>query len=331
MKTLEKIQVILTLLSDGQFHSGQSIAQKMNVSRTAVWKLIKKIQSWQLEVFSIQGKGYQIPGGLELIDSTRLFESMQKQQSLFQQVTASVCVDSTADCVAKKWQQNPGVGCVYIAEYQTKGRGRKGQPWISPFGANLYFSIGIELPLGLSALGGLSLAIGISLANALNPITNQVIKIKWPNDLLVNDKKLAGILVEASGDHHDTSFLNIGVGLNWNMQAHQANQIDQPWVNLKPLLKSGMSRNDVLEFLLCAIDCGLKKYLSQGFSVFKRSWPSISYSYGKPVRVLQNSANNNAQEIFGIEAGIETTGALKLQTEHKVKIFHSGEVSLRKT
>ncbi|MCW9018205.1 MAG: biotin--[acetyl-CoA-carboxylase] ligase, partial [Kangiellaceae bacterium] len=236
-KTLLRTEKLLTLLSDGKFHSGQSIAEELEVSRTAIWKLVQKIQDWQITVYSVRGRGYQIPGGLALIKKTPIEHALAANNKLFKELILLSSIDSTSTYLAQDWRRNPGNGRVCIAEHQSAGRGRKGRPWISPFGANLYFSIGVELPLGLSALGGLSLAVGICLCQTLNQLTNEPVKIKWPNDLLMDDKKLAGILVEASGDTTDSSFLNIGVGINWDMQSEQGKSIDQPWANLKCNLK----------------------------------------------------------------------------------------------
>jgi BirA family transcriptional regulator, biotin operon repressor / biotin---[acetyl-CoA-carboxylase] ligase len=329
-KTLQRVERLLRQLSDGRFHSGESIAAELDVSRTAVWKLIQKIKSWQVEIFSVRGRGYQIPGGLELIDQALLQRNLEKNNRLFQQAIVLTSIDSTADYLAKDWRESPDFGRVCISEHQTAGRGRKGRQWISPFGANLYFSIGVQLPLGLSALGGLSLAVGISMCRTLNRITNNQIKIKWPNDLLVlteaGDKKLAGILVEASGDSNDSSFLNIGVGINWNMQLKQGDDIDQPWINLKSLLaQQSLSRNEILTIILCDLDFALVEYIATGFNSFSKDWPSLSAMHQKKVTLhLPN------KQVNGVEVGVEANGALKLDTNNGLQVFHSGEVSLRK-
>jgi BirA family biotin operon repressor/biotin-[acetyl-CoA-carboxylase] ligase len=330
LKTIEKTQAILNILADGEFHSGQSIAKALKVSRSAVWKLIKQIKSWQVDVYSITGKGYKIPGGLELIDAGFLQSGIEQKTHLLKQVEVFTSLDSTAEYLAREWkkqsshEQGSGFARVCIAEHQTAGRGRKGRSWSSPFGANLYFSIGFQLPLGLTALGGLSLAVGMSLCETLNQLSNELIKIKWPNDLLVNNQKMAGILVEASGDTNDTSFLNIGIGLNWNMQSSQAESIEQNWVNLKPLLLKKLSRSEVLLAVLCDLDKAIQSYLEDGFTRFMPNWPALSAFYKKPVILhLPN------EKLEGVEVGIETNGALRLQTQQGIKIFHSGEVSLR--
>ena len=321
---MEKIEFLLRILSDGSFHSGERLAEQLNVTRSAIWKLVRKLKSWQIEIYSVTGKGYKIPGGLDLLDKSCLQKKLSHNH-LFKQVDVFTSIDSTSDYLSRQWKSLPGVGRVCIAEHQSAGKGRKGRVWVSPFAANLYFSIGVSLPLGLSALGGLSLAIGISLAKTLNQWTNRKIKVKWPNDLMVDDRKLAGILVEACGESNDHSFLNIGVGINWNMQPEHASELEQPWINLKELSEIKLSRNQILAEVLIQLDKTLTGYLSHGFTEFLKDWNQLSAMIDRSVTVhLANS------QVNGIEAGIELSGALRLETESGIQIFHSGEVSLRK-
>ena len=325
LRSLARVDTLLRLLADGKFHSGQSIAIELGVSRTAIWKMIQKIQSWQLEVYSVRGRGYQIPGGLKLIDEATLAARVRQNNRLFRQVKVLTSIDSTADYLARDWKQSPGEGRVCIAEHQTKGRGRKGRPWVSPFARNLYFSIGVQLPLGLSALGGVSLAVGICLCRLLNRVSHQKISIKWPNDLLLGGRKLAGILVEASGDSNDSSFLNIGVGLNWNMPEPLGSEIDQPWCNLSKVLSPQISRNQVLADMLLALDQSLRNYLDSGLDSFISDWPDLSACFEQRVTIFR--AN---QQFEGVETGIDSSGALRLKTGRGTELILSGEVSLRR-
>jgi len=324
-KTDLRVDSLLRILADGKFHSGETIAEKLQVSRAAIWKLIKKLKEWQITIYSVRGRGYQIPGGLALLDSDAISTSLSKNGSEFNKVFVLTSIDSTANFVAEQWKKAPGESMVCIAEHQTQGRGRKGRPWVSPFAANLYFSIGIQMPLGLSALGGISLAVGISLANTLNRYTRQSIKIKWPNDLLVDNQKLAGILVEASGDSNDNSFLNIGIGINWDMQTAQGELIDQPWTNLKKLVTSELKRSQILSDVLIDLEKTFSEYQQNGLQILGKQWNVLSALYRQPVTLLR--ANDR---INGIEAGIDPSGALRLATDNGEKIIHSGEVSLRK-
>lgn len=334
-KTVLRTEKLLRILADGKFHSGEKIAESLNISRTAVWKLIQKVSEWQVKIYSVRGKGYQIPDGLLLLDENFLTQKLVAANSRFKKLHVKTSIDSTANFVAELWKQKSRKQeslkqqseqpIICVAEHQTEGRGRKGREWVSPFAANLYFSIGVELPLGLSALGGISLAVGMSLATTLNQLSNHPIKIKWPNDLLVNNKKLAGILVEASGDSNDSSFLNIGIGINWNMQTEQAEMIDQPWINLKKLVSESTCRNTILAQILIDLDKTLLEYEKTGLNFYADRWNELSAYYRQPVTIHRMN-----DKIEGIEVGIENNGALRLETKQGIQLFHSGEVSLRK-
>ncbi|MGX5175142.1 bifunctional biotin--[acetyl-CoA-carboxylase] ligase/biotin operon repressor BirA [Aliikangiella sp. IMCC44653] len=338
--TIEKIDALLHRLADGKFHSGQTLATELGISRTAVWKMLQTIQSWEVPVYSITGRGYQVPGGLNLLCASQVEQSRERvlgaSSQLLPRLKVLTSVSSTADYLAQHWQSHLG-GLVCIAEHQSQGRGRKGRPWISPFAANLYFSMGFRVPLGLGALGGLSLVVGMSLAETINQIigetenqsahgnTQNQVKLKWPNDILFEQRKLAGILVEASGESQDASFLNIGVGINWNMQSEQAKSVDQPWVNLSELTQKRIPRSVVLGRLLARLEQSLNHYFSEGFQEFAQRWESISALY------RQNVVIHTAREsVCGVEDGIEANGALRVKVGTKTHTFHSGEVSLRK-
>lgn len=321
--TLERLQKLVLLLSDGKFHSGVSLAEELAVSRTAIWKLVSKLESWQIEVFAVKGKGYKIPGGLHLIDSQYLSDNMLSRAKLFSNIKVLPTVDSTSTYLTQWWKEEPGYGRICISEHQAAGRGRKGRKWVSPFGANLYFSLGLNLPMGLSALGGLSLAIGIGLTKLLNSHTNKKISLKWPNDILVDGEKLAGILVEASGDSTDNSFLNIGIGINWDMQS-DGETIDQPWTNLKSIVDQQIGRNEILSLILLEIDKLLVQYIESGFDGFRDDWPQQSAFYQKPILIHTRSGL-----VSGVEIGVDKSGAIIIKTKEGEKSFYSGEVSLR--
>jgi len=322
--SLQRLQKLVRLLADGQFHSGQYLAERIGISRTAIWKLVAKLQAWQIEIFAVRGKGYRIPNGLTLIDGDYLSQQIADKAKLFSIIEVLPTVDSTTDHLARSWKSDHKTGRICVSEHQTKGRGRKGRKWVSPFGANLYFSLGLKLPLGLSALGGLSLAVGIGLTKFLNKYCNEKISLKWPNDILVNNRKLAGILVEASGDSNDQSFLNIGIGINWNMHQSNSDQISQPWINLKSLLNSNIDRNEILLQILLQLDDVLSHYIESGFTSFRREWSNYSAFFGQQVVI-----HTHQRQISGVEVGIDKSGAIRIKTADGEKSFFSGEVSLR--
>ncbi|MDH5434643.1 MAG: biotin--[acetyl-CoA-carboxylase] ligase [Gammaproteobacteria bacterium] len=335
-KTQQRIEKLIRILSDGQFHSGEEIAGALDISRTAVWKLIKKIELWGIKVFSVRGRGYQISKGLELLDREYILSQINSFK-VINKIEVLTSIGSTSDYIAKHWKNSFQGAQVCIAEHQSAGRGRKGQRWISPFAANLYFSLGIQLPLGLNSLGGISIAMGILLCRVIRSVSNSDVEVKWPNDLLMDGKKVAGILVEASGDNHDNSFLNIGIGINWNMKAEQGDNIDQPWANLKNSLKDTMSKDAFILRLLMEMDQFLIHY-----TLNNKIDPVESLAYQKvQADIIKEWANYSAyynqtviihlgkKMIEGKEVGISSNGALRLMTNKGEKLFHSGEVSLR--
>jgi len=335
MDANQRVNLLLNVLADGEFHSGQHLAEQIGVSRTAVWKLVAKLQSWDIEIYSVKGKGYKIPDGLNLIDKNKLDSLVENKLKHFPQIDLLTTIDSTSTYISNKWdksaekknEQNKNFipsGRVCIAEHQSEGRGRKGNHWISPFGANLYFSIGIELPVGLSVLGGLSLAIGIGLTEAINKITGNKVKLKWPNDLLCKNRKLAGILVEASGDSNDTSFINIGIGINWDMPEKLSKEINQPWINLLEILSKKIDKTRFMANLLIELDQTIDRFIHQGFEAFNKKWKKNSAFIDQAVTIKTHNAN-----IDGIEKGIDKNGAIIVQTNQGEKTFYSGEVSLR--
>lgn len=314
---------MIVLISDGAFHSGEELAKQLGVSRTAIWKLIAKLESWQIDIYAVRGKGYKVPNGINLLDEQFLKSNIKQYAKLFSEIEVFSTIDSTSSYLTRTWQKDIDKGRICVAEHQSLGRGRKGRKWVSPFAANLYFSLGLSLPLGLSALGGLSIAIGLGLTQRLNRMTTKPVKLKWPNDLLVENQKLAGILVEASGDSNDASFLNIGIGINWDMNKGHV-EIDQPWVNLKPLLNNDLKRTEILGELLLEIDSILSQYLEQGFESFKALWNEYSAYQKKPIIL-----HTRTGKITGVESGIDRSGAIIIETADGKKMFHSGEVSLR--
>jgi BirA family biotin operon repressor/biotin-[acetyl-CoA-carboxylase] ligase len=339
MDTNQRVNLLLKILSDGEFHSGQYLAETIGVSRTSIWKLIAKLQTWDIEIYSVKGKGYKIPDGLNLLNNDKLLSLVDKKIKHFPQIDLLTTTDSTSSYISSKWNEyseknkakssdrnvkEAPHGRVCIAEHQSKGRGRKGNQWVSPFGANLYFSIGIELPVGLSLLGGLSLAIGIGLTEYINQFTNQKVKLKWPNDLLCDNKKLAGILVEASGDSNDSSFINIGIGINWNMPEKFSTEINQPWINLSSILSKTVDKTMLMAQLLIALDKTVDIFIQQGFESFNRRWKENSAFIEKSVTIKTHNGN-----VDGVEKGIDRNGAIRVQTEQGEKIYYSGEVSLR--
>ncbi len=217
---------LIKLLADGQFHSGEALGESLGISRSAISKHIKVLQLWGLDLFRIQGKGYCISTSIELLDCDKILSQVKCPQ-----LELIPIIDSTNQYLLDRFGLLPK-GAVCLAEYQQAGRGRRGRQWLSPFGSNLYLSMYWRLDAGMAAAMGLSLVVGVAIAETLQSLGADEVRVKWPNDLYYRDKKLAGILVEMTGQAGDAAHLVIGMGLNINMPVTEGSDIGQAWNNL---------------------------------------------------------------------------------------------------
>ncbi|PPY07395.1 biotin--[acetyl-CoA-carboxylase] synthetase, partial [Cronobacter sakazakii] len=190
---------LVSLLADGEFHSGEQLGEKLGMSRAAINKHIQTLRDWGIDVFTVPGKGYSLPGPIQLLNESFIHSHIKSGS-----VTVLPVIDSTNQYLLDRLSElESGDAC--IAEYQQAGRGRRGRKWFSPFGANLYLSMYWRLEQGPAAAIGLSLVIGIVMAEVLHELGAAQVRVKWPNDLYLHDRKLAGILVELTGKTGDAA------------------------------------------------------------------------------------------------------------------------------
>jgi len=318
---------LLNRLADGQFHSGEELGELLGVSRTAVWKQLQKIQDLtDLPLESAKGRGYRLKDGLELLDATSIRAAVSSQaKPLLNELRLLEQVDSTNRLAMTEAQAGAGRGYVIAAEQQSAGRGRRGRTWISPFARNIYCSVIWEFDGGAAALEGLSLAVGVAVTKAMAAIGVSDAGLKWPNDVVWNGRKLAGILIEMTGDAAGRCQVIVGIGINVSMAGSQAaDAIDQAWVDVQSVLRAKVSRNQLLGCLLSELLPTLSLFERQGFSVFQSDWAALDNMRGKPVSVLLGE-----QVVLGTAAGVDDSGALLLDTPTGRQAFHGGEVSLR--
>lgn len=309
---------LIQLLADGQFHSGEKLGQTLGMSRAGVAKQIKIIQQWGLDLYRVQGKGYCLAAPIELLNRERITALVQCPQLELISV-----IDSTNQHLLNQIGQLPN-GAVCLAEYQYSGRGRRGRQWQSPFGSNLYLSTYWRLDAGVAAAMGLSLVVGVAIAEALQQFGAPDIRVKWPNDLYYHDQKLAGILVEMTGQAGGAAHLVIGMGLNIAMPAVATDMIDQAWTNLSAACVSLPSRNILAATLISRIHQTLMEYEDVGLSGFTERWNKIDNFLNRPVKLLIGE-----RVIEGIARGINEQGALLLETDDGVTAYVGGEISLR--
>lgn len=316
----EADQQLIRLLADGQFRSGSELGEALGISRAAIWKRVQRLEEFGLALESVKGKGYRLAQPVDLIDPHSLQVALGDQAQLhYQWVTES----TNADALAIKGP----VRCplVFVTECQTAGRGRRGRQWQSPFAANLYFSIRFPVSGGFAALGGLSLAVGVAVAQALQELDAQLpVTLKWPNDLLINGAKVGGVLIELAGEMDGQVDVVIGVGVNGRMTGHQARDIDQAWTDLASELAQMPSRTVLAACVLSRLLDMLPRFSQQGFAAFLDAFDRYDAVRGKTVQVQSGD-----QMILGQAAGVLADGALRVETLDGVREVYGGEVSLR--
>ncbi|OUS39106.1 biotin--[acetyl-CoA-carboxylase] ligase ['Osedax' symbiont bacterium Rs2_46_30_T18] len=318
---------LLKILADGKFHSGTDLGQYLSLSRSAIWKQMKELQEFGVEVYSVRGRGYRIPKGLDLLDVDKLLgdSSPVVQQSLAH-IELQTFTDST-NLMALRNIQEYKHGALYLTEYQHNGRGRRGRTWLGPLASNLYFSLMWRFSGGAAALEGLSLVVGLSIAQALIQQGINGVELKWPNDLLYQNRKLAGILLEMQGDASGDVSVVIGVGINVRMsqESQHAKDITQPWVDLASIADRDIDRNKLLAAVISKLLENLTLFAKSGFSGFIDDWQKMHAFQDSYVKLI-----NGKNEIEGICRGVNTQGALLLERNSKVEAYHGGEISVRK-
>lgn len=325
--------LILDILKDGNFHSGESLGEALGCSRTAVWKQLQKLEILGLDIESIKGTGYRVAGGFELLEP-QLIKSKLTEMAVAELGDLEVfkSIDSTNKYAREKAEQAPVSGSVVLAEQQSAGRGRRGKTWVSPFAANIYLSIVWDFEQGAQALEGLSLAVGVAVKRALNAQGVNGVQLKWPNDIYVEGQKLGGILLEMIGDPAGQCSVIVGVGINVAMPDTQGSDIDQEWTDIRSQLQKYAdgenhrpSRNKLAASLISEIVMLLRDFQAQGFSMYRDEWQAADAFFGQEAVI-----STPKQSITGIVKGVDQNGALRLQRENgKIETFIGGELSLR--
>lgn len=322
-KTTEQV---LAQLTSGKFCSGQQLGELLGVSRAAIGKHINALQELGLNIYSVTGKGYKLEHATQLLNVDKIKALLGGNNS----PTFSVLpvVDSTNEVIKKKILsgelQGMQAGHTVFAEAQTAGRGRRGRQWVSPLGSSLYFSTHWRFEQGISATMGLSLAVGVAICEALGQLGVVGLGLKWPNDVYLDGKKLAGILIELESQGADSCDIVIGIGINVALPAGAGETIDQPFTDLAA---SGivLERNVIAAKLLANLWQVLNDFDISGFKAMVERWNKYDCFVGEQVELLIGKNN-----IKGIAKGVDAQGGITLTIDGEEQTFFGGEISVRK-
>ncbi|WP_430461199.1 bifunctional biotin--[acetyl-CoA-carboxylase] ligase/biotin operon repressor BirA [Thalassolituus sp. LLYu03] len=311
---------ILNILADGQFHSGEELGTALGVSRAAVWKHLKKLDEHGIPYSSVKGKGYRLQEAIELLNPEQIRAGLSQRLDI---LDVLLDVGSTNTYLFERASDHMGKRYAVLAEKQVAGRGRRGRQWVSPFGKNIYLSLLVSFSGGLSSLEGLSLVTAIAVERALVRLGITGIGLKWPNDVYADGKKLAGILLEVTGEYASHCQVVIGIGLNLSLSEDDARDIQQPWAELRAL-KPGLSRNQVASVLLDELLKAVDEFQKEGFAPLQSYWTERDIYYQREVRIIAAT-----HEKRGVVKGVNRKGELMLQTERGIETLNAGEISVR--
>ncbi len=315
---MSRQQRFLSTLADGGFHSAQELGAKMELSAAALSRLAHSLQAAGVPLFSHPEQGYRLDAPANLLSHEKIRMHLDSNVSgLLKKLEIHASVPSTNRHLLKL---APASGHVCLAELQTAGRGRRGRSWVSPFATQICCSVAWQL----EDPAALSLVTGIALAEAVRALGIADAGLKWPNDLLWNDAKLAGILIETASLPGERHLAIIGFGLNVNLPADAGHTIDQPWTDLTRASGNQPERNRVAATLLNHLLPSVEKFSTEGFAPFRPAWKRHDILRDCPVRLETPRGTEH-----GIATGVDRQGALRLRTSAGIRNFVSGEVSLR--
>jgi BirA family biotin operon repressor/biotin-[acetyl-CoA-carboxylase] ligase len=315
---------ILRRLSDGAFHSGQDLAREFQLSRASIFNVLNQAESMGLKIHAVRGRGYKVPEPVEWLDAASIVNQLGSASSAYD-VQVMDCVDSTNTALMAAAMSGAADGTVFCAEHQQAGKGRRGRHWHAVLGGSLTFSVLWRFDNGLQSLSGLSLAVGLAIARAVNLHSRHHAQLKWPNDVLVDFRKLAGILVEVQGDMHGAAIAVVGIGLNCRLSAEQRDAVDQAVVDLAEMGVT-VGRNQLMADCLQALNDMLNTFRQHGFAALRADWMALDAFAGRAVALQLPDARG----VQGMAAGVDETGAFLLRDQmDAMQAYSGGEISLR--
>lgn len=321
-------RALLQRLANGPV-SGDVLAGEAGLTRAAVWKRIEALRESGIAIQASPRRGYRMGQPLDLLDADLIRAALPASvQAGLAALEVAWSLDSTSSELLRR--DTPARDCtVLLAERQTGGRGRRGRAWASPLAAHLYLSLARRFEGGLARLGGLSLVAGVAACEALHALGFAQVRLKWPNDLVVERglglHKLGGLLVEGGGEAGGAARAVVGVGVNVRMPAPFAHGIDQPWTQLVALAPQPPARSLLAAALLETLVPALDAFDAQGLAPFLPRYAALDALAGRSVRVHEAARSWDAQAL-----GIAEDGALRVRVgAGDIRLVHAGDVSVR--
>jgi BirA family biotin operon repressor/biotin-[acetyl-CoA-carboxylase] ligase len=312
------------------FHSGAELATQLGLSRSAIWKAVSSLRELGIEIEALPRRGYRLAKPLTLLQADRVAAALPPAiASRLQRGECLWSTDSTNALLLARGQSQPGRFDYVTAEYQSAGRGRRGRTWFAPPGGAICLSWSWSFDVLPPQSGALSLAIGVSALRALDRCGVRGIGLKWPNDLLVDGRKLGGILIELKSESGGPALVVVGIGLNVALSREVSESVAASGTqatDLWTLGANGLDRSALVAALLAAGVDAVLQFSREGLAPFLDEFREADALRGREVVVSGVQEN-----VHGTALGVDTDGALLLATATGQRRFLSGEVSVRHT
>lgn len=319
---------ILALLREHypDYISGQEISHRLGVSRTAVWKHICSLREGGYEIESHSKIGYRLMETPDRLYGHEL-AGLLKGKVFGQEVIYRESVGSTNELAKELAQKGAAQGTVVIAEEQTKGKGRMGRVWYSPSKEGLWFSVILRPEISPVDAAKLTLMCAVGVAGTIRELTGIPAGIKWPNDVLIDNRKVCGILVEMSAETDKINYLVIGIGVNVSLNETKIpGELGGIAVSLEGQQKLQVTRAELLAALLNNLDILYERFLTGGFADILKTWKEMSVSLNRWVRVVSGNVLDE-----GMAFDLDDDGALLLmKKDGTLKRVLSGDVTVQK-
>ena len=322
MSTKEKILTALEASSD--FLSGEALSRTCGISRTAVWKQIQRLQEEGYRIESQRKLGYRLVGRSDVLKEPEIRRRLNGE--FWNTIYCYDMIDSTNQEARRLLLQGSGQGTVIVAETQTAGRGRRGHTWESRKGKGIWFSFILEPRVGLQETSQYSFVMALAVAAGIQEATGLQAQLKWPNDVLVQGKKVYGILLELVAELSQVQQLIVGIGMNANQtQEEFAPEVQSKAISLAMVLGHPVQRTEVLCAVLRYVETYCRLLEEKGFAAIKEQWMKCSCMMGKKIQVLRNGEI----ALTGTAVDLDDMGALIVSTAQGQFCVTAGEVSLR--
>ena len=319
-----KTEILKLLRASGDYISGQELCSLFGVSRTAVWKVINQLKEEGYGIEAVQNKGYRLRLNPDVLSYSELKSRIRNNwaggEIYYYEETGSTNIDAK-----RLGEEGAAHGTIVVADKQNAGRGRRGRAWQSPAGKDIYFTILLRPSFEPDKASGLTLVMALSVAQAVERKCNLKAGIKWPNDVVLNGKKICGILTEMNMETDYIQHVVIGVGINVNLD-EMPEEISQTATSILREGGEKTARAELLQEVLARFEENYGMYEKElDLSYMREEYNSHLVNVGKQVKVLDPKG-----EFEGIARGINASGELLIETpDGKVAEVYAGEVSVR--